>query len=136
MKLNNKKFKTWSIVAIVLLVIAILTFVVTNFIVPVKADDGTKVSGMQLMSDIIAHDPTKLDVPNWAITIMEVSMYVIIGILGLGIVCYLIFIIVYFIKRRYGTLSAQVSEQVEEHQENPNLVKLSLGEEVANEESN
>ncbi len=67
---------------------------------------------------------------------MEVSMYIIIGLLSLGILCYSIYIIGHFIKRRAGTLSAEVSQQVEEHKENPNLVKLSLGGEVENEKSN
>ncbi len=136
MKLNDKKLKTWTIVGIVLLAAAVLTFVLCLALVPTKTNDGTEVSKIQLMTDIIAHDPTKLDVPSWVITLMEVSMYVVIGVLGFGIVTYSIYIIGHFVKRRLGTLSAQVSEQVEEHEENPNLVKLSLREEVANEESN
>ncbi len=64
-------------------------------------------------------------------------MYVIIGLLGLGIISYSIYIIGHFIKRRAGTLSAEVSQiEDDDHGENPNLVKLSLGGEVENEKSN
>ncbi len=136
MKLNSKKIKFTMIMATLLMVVALLIFFVVASLTSIGSDDSSSLHGVQFFTDIVAHDPTKLDVPDWAIMLMEVSMYVVIGLLSTAIIGYLIYIAVYFIKRRTGTLSAEVSEQVEEHDENPNLVKLSLGGEVANEKSN
>ncbi len=136
MKLNAKKIKFGMIIAAVLMIVALLTFIVVVSLTSCQSDDSSSITGAQFLTDVVAHDPTKLDVPDWVISIMMISMYAIIGVLGLGILSCMVYVAVYFIKRRAGKLSAEVSEQVEENESNPNLVKLSLGGEVANEKSN
>ncbi len=136
MKLNTKKLKISLVVGTVMSIVALLLFFISTVITSLNTNNSPRTSSVEFLTDAVASDPTKLDVDSWVITLMEVSMYVIIGLLSLGILVYSIYILGHFIKRRFVTLSAEVSEQVEEHEENPNLVKLSLEEEVENEKSN
>ncbi len=136
MKQMPKINKVWIILAMILVVVAI-SLCLTLVLLPAQSSNEV-VAGItaQKMTDAIAHDPTKLDLPDWVIMLITVSMYIAIGVLGTGILCYLLYIIVWFIRRRKSTMSAEVSEQEVEYDGNPNLIKMSLGEEGANEKSN
>ncbi len=136
MKSTSKKISIVISVVTTLLVVALLTMSVILCLSNGESSTSTSGVSAKFMAEVITHDPTKLDLPAWVIDTILIMIYVIIGVLGTGIICYLIYIITWSIKRRTGTLSAQVSHQEEEHEGNPNLVKLTLGEEVANEKSN
>lgn len=135
-KLSKQQKITLALTTFVMMVVGTICAVLFSLTQNAPAANSVNDVTAHIMVDEVQHDPTKLDIPDWAILLLEIVVYIVIAALGLGIICYAVYIIGWFIKRRSGTLSAKVSAQEVEHEGNPNLVKLSIGEEVANEKSN
>ncbi len=93
MKSTSKKISIVISVVTTLLVVALLTMSVILCLSNGESSTSTSGVSAKFMAEVITHDPTKLDLPAWVIDTILIMIYVIIGVLGTGIICYLIYII-------------------------------------------
>ena len=99
--------------------------------------DNTVTSVMIVQQSEVVEDPTKLNLPEWVNIIIQVSIWLVVALLAIGIICFAVYIITYFLKRKYSKNYAYISDKEDDVDEaSPNLVRITLGEEVANEKSN
>lgn len=129
--MKNKKSLLFLAITFFVLVISVIS---TSTVLLSQNNDVIAFS-LQSSSEI-SHDPTKLDLPQWVQILMQVFIWVVIAVLSIGILSFTIYIIVYFVKRKFAKTSAYIDEKEEDDGISPNLVRITLGEEATNEESN
>ncbi len=128
---NSKKKIILATCSLFLLFFTILLAILLSL----KANTAIDVVSIQ-QSEVV-EDPTKLNLPEWVNILIQVSIWLVVALLAIGIICFAIYIITYFWKRKYSKTYAYISEKEDDpDQTSPNLVRITLGEEVANEKSN
>lgn len=128
---NSKKKIILATCSLFLLFFTILLAILLSL----KANTAIDVVSIQ-QSEVV-EDPTKLNLPEWVNILIQVSIWLVVALLAIGIICFAIYIITYFWKRKYLKTYAYISEKEDDaDQTSPNLVRITLGEEVANEKSN
>lgn len=128
---NSKKKIILATCSLFLLFFTILLAILLSL----KANTAIDVVSIQ-QSEVV-EDPTKLNLPEWVNILIQVSIWLVVALLAIGIICFSIYIITYFWKRKYSKTYAYISEKEDDaDQTSPNLVRITLGEEVANEKSN
>lgn len=131
-RINPKMIWGIATFAICLVVFGVLLYfkLSTN---TTQVEDTTSIS--LLANEVVTNDPTKITLPDWAELIIEIGIWVVVGLLSIGIIIFAIYIIWYFYNRTHKKNHAVIRDFEENKQDDSqNLIRISLGKEVVNNE--
>lgn len=131
LKSRNAKLLIAAIFSFAVLICCLMVFLILGL--SLDSSSGVVITRSSIV-DNEAVDSTKLNLPEWAKWLILVSIAFVIIVFAIGIICFSVYIIGYFWNRRFGKTFATVEgieETKIEEEETPNLVKLTIGEKVA-----